>query len=204
MTGEDRGWHDSLVAGAVDGLDRGERERLLADYAGVLAELDGCSARRGEPGCGDHFEHAERAFRVRSLRASDAGDPLWRVWAALADRERLTGQVRRLELLEGLDGDGPPVLESPLLDALGALPEEERQQARQDVSTFAERLRGMLDAARRGVAVAPLYRRPVVEQIGVEAERRERSGTRRRRCGGRGRRWPTRTRRCAGSSGSCA
>jgi hypothetical protein len=126
MTAEDRGWHDSLVAGAVDRLDRADRDRLLRLYAVVLAELDSCpaaagapvpvdgeedppvrwsAAARARPRCADHRGHIQHMFRMLAQRALDACDPLSAAWQAFADSHELAEQVMYLEAAAGLAGD---------------------------------------------------------------------------------------------------
>jgi hypothetical protein len=126
MSGEDRGWHDSLVAEAVDGLDREDRDRLVSQYAVVLAELDACPgksgapipagdeeeeppvrwspAARGRPRCADHRGHIQHVFRMLARRALDSADPLWQAWQAFADSAELAEQVMYLEAAAGLPG----------------------------------------------------------------------------------------------------
>lgn len=66
--------------------------------------------------------------------------------------------------------------DSLVWSALEGLPQPDLERFLADSVEYRARLSKMLDAQRRGLRVAPLYRRPVGEQCLHEAQRRESIG----------------------------
>jgi hypothetical protein len=56
--------------------------------------------------------------------------------------------------------------------AMGRLTPEQQDQAVADVRAYLAHLAKVLAAARRGVRIAPAYRRPLAEQLKAEGDRR--------------------------------
>jgi hypothetical protein len=126
MTTDDKGLHESLIAEAMDFLDRDDRERLIVEYGEVLAELRRCPGAtgvpmpadddpdpavrwspwaRGQMRCDDHRGHVQSRFRLLAQRALNAEDPLWRAWHAFAESAQLAEAVQELDVPLSV-GDG--------------------------------------------------------------------------------------------------